>query len=132
MLVGMEKQERFFFRLPVKLEVKYKFVPDGVITSRDKGLMQGTTENLSGGGLLLRGEEPPVEIIGDLLSGRMGVAVSLSLPGGEAKALARVAWVEGVGRIGSDVYMGLKFQEITDHTRDRIIQFLLDSFLPTE
>ncbi len=129
MLVGLDKQERLFFRLPVALKATYRFIPDEPEFGAYRTAREGVVENLSGGGLLLRTEEPPVELVGDLLSGRLGLAIRLDLPGGPVEALARVAWIESEGRIGSDVHMGLGFQEITTEDRDRVIRAVVDAFM---
>ena len=130
MLVGLDKQERLFFRLPTALQVSYRFIPDDPNLGAYLETRRGVVENLSSGGLLMRTEEPPVELVGDLLSGRVVLAVQLELPDGPLDALARVVWIEGEGRIGSEVRMGLGFQEITSPDRDRITRAVIEAFAP--
>ncbi len=128
MLVGLDKQERLFFRLPTALQASYRFIQEEPGSGMDRVPRTGVVENLSGGGLLLRTEEPPVEMVGDLLSGRVALAFHLELPDGPLDALARVVWIEGEGRLGSDVCMGLEFQEITSRDRDRVIRTVIQAF----
>ena len=132
MLVGLDRQDRVFVRLPVELPVEYLFVTDGSFDLDQGPRMGGTVETPSGGGLLLRTAAPPIEIVGELLSNRIGVALSFELPDGEAEpvwALATVARVEGVGLPGGEVRLGLRFQEITMATRDRIMAYVVGSYL---
>ncbi len=128
MLVGLDKQERMFFRLPTALEAWYRFIQEEPAYGVEAVPRRGIVENLSGGGLLLKTEEPPVELVGDLLSGRIGLALHLDLPDGPLDALGRVVWIEGEGRVGSDVCMGVGFQEITSTDRDRLIRTVIQAF----
>jgi hypothetical protein len=129
MLLGLDKQDRIHFRLPLCLEVNYRYFTELEPPREEEPIHVGRTENLSNGGLLLNADDPPLELAGDLLSGRVGLALSIELAGGEpVRALARVAWIEGLGQ-GGGCRMGLRFQEITGRSRDRITDLLLETYL---
>ena len=130
MLLGLDKQDRLNFRIAVELPVRYLYIPDGALPRQGEEFLLGTAENLSRGGMLLRTDEPPLGLVGDLLSGRMGMALTIDLGDGEpAKALARVAWVEGMGQ-GEQIRIGVKFHEITTETKDRITEYVVSQYLP--
>ncbi len=85
-------ERREFIRVRAELPVKYKLLSDDAGFESDE-ILEGTTKNLSGGGLLLVGNIPNTDWITALLMERIVIGINLFLPDeGEAvKALTRVA-----------------------------------------
>lgn len=132
---SLEVENREFIRVKASLPVEYKFLgrkkdhPDLGVT------FQGKTENLSGGGILLKGPLPDPDWVSQLLMQKIAVGVKLSLPGEKIPvvALCRAAWIEGTQK-GSgkkkDVYFGLAFREISLKDRDRIFEYVIKDQMP--
>jgi c-di-GMP-binding flagellar brake protein YcgR len=110
--------------------VRYSFV-GRVPPSASAQFVEGTTDNISGGGLKLVGKLPNTDWIASLLLQHIAVAVEVHLPDGEepVRALARTAWVELHDKKKLDFLMGLRFREISRDDRERVIQFVIKSQL---
>jgi c-di-GMP-binding flagellar brake protein YcgR len=125
----MERRE--FIRVRAELPVKYRFLSHepGLVTDE---ILDGSTNNLSGGGLLLVGEVPNADWITGLLMERIVVGVNLILPGAPepVKALTRVAWVEALDERAHRCSLGLKFKEITKEHLDRIFKYVIKAQMP--
>lgn len=123
-------QKREFVRVNVSLPVRYKFLSPHC-EKKDDRVYEGTTANISAGGLLLNGALPGNDWVVDLLLYRVVIGLNLLLPDSEEslKALARVAWVESLTAQGQCA-MGLLFKEIERESQDRIVQFIIRSQMP--
>lgn len=124
-------ERREFIRVRAELPVKYKFL------SHDPGfgseqVYDGTTNNLSGGGLLLLGTVPNADWITGLLMERIVIGVNVFLPGGgkPVKALTRTAWIEALDEKAQQCSLGLKFKEVTKEHLDRIFRFVIKAQIP--
>jgi c-di-GMP-binding flagellar brake protein YcgR len=96
-------------------------------------IYEGTTSNISGGGLLLLGKIPILNWIPDMLMQKIVVGINLLLPAQDTpiKALTRVAWIETVDEKTHRCAMGLKFKEITQEDKDRIFKFIIRAQMPS-
>ncbi len=126
-----DAERREFIRVRAELPVKYKFL------SRDPGfasdeIYTGTTNNLSGGGLLLVGSVPNTDWITDLLMERIAVGVNIFVPSHPepVKALTRVAWIEAMDERAHGCSMGLKFKEVTKEHLDKIFKYVIKAQMP--
>jgi c-di-GMP-binding flagellar brake protein YcgR len=119
-------ERRDFIRVRAELVVKYKFLSheEGLVTDE---VLDGTTSNLSGGGLLLIGAIPNTDWITGMLMERIVIGVNLMLPGDPepVKALTRVAWVEALDGRAQRCSMGLRFKEITKEHLDKVFKFVI-------
>ena len=130
--MSQSTERREFFRTRADVEVQYRFLAD-YLQDPDLGKMfRGTTNNLSGGGLLLHGILPKLEWVPDLLMQKMAVGVSLQLPTENAPVLglARVAWIETIDDRTRHCRLGLRYREITTADRDRLFQFVIHQQVP--
>lgn len=127
-----EQERREFVRVNLDIPVTYKFLSQHRGDSELDHTYRGTTQNISAGGMLLRGEIPLIPWIPELLMQKMLLGVSLGIPdeGPPLRALARVAWIETVEEPTLRCRMGLAFREITVTDRERIFQFVLKSLMP--
>ena len=127
-----ESERREFVRIKTNLSVRYKLLSRTGEGIEDK-IREGTTQNLSGGGLLLMGEIPNIAMIPDLLMEKIVVGVNLILPdaGESVKALTRVAWAEAFEESSEKCALGLKFKEITKEHQDLIFRFIIKSKMPS-
>lgn len=123
-------QKREFVRVAVDLKARYKFLSPHC-DKVDNRVFEGTTSNISAGGLLLKGQLPGNDWVVDLLLYRVVIGLNLLLPDSDVplKALARVAWIESLTAQG-DCSMGLLFKEVERDTQDRIVQFIIRSQMP--
>ena len=123
---GSEKRQ--FVRVPVDIEVKYRFIgPSGVAPTPD-ATYSGKTGNVGAGGLLLVAQLPEAELIADLLMGKVAVALELFLPEHDSiSALSRVAWLETVDEQNNTCSIGLTFKEITASAQDALFRFVINS-----
>jgi len=124
-------ERREFIRVCVALPVKYKFLSHEPGFPSDE-ILEGSTDNLSGGGLKLLGPVPNLDWLAGLLSRRIAVGVNIFLPGQAraVKALTRTLWVEGLQKRAQSCLLGLRFREISREDRERIVQFIIKSQMP--
>jgi hypothetical protein len=68
-----------------------------------------------------------MDMMGDLLTGRVPVGVILTLPDGQEPvcALTRVAWIESLDVDTGRCRMGMRYQELTVADQDRILSFVI-------
>jgi hypothetical protein len=123
--VGSERRE--FTRLPSSLPVRYKFVSSAVQDPAMDRVCEGTTTNLSLGGLLLVGPIPRLEWLKDLLVGKMNVGVNIYLPTSvdPLKALCRFAWVDAMEEGEMAARIGLRTQEMPADHRKLLTDYLV-------
>jgi c-di-GMP-binding flagellar brake protein YcgR len=124
-----ESERREFVRIKIDVPVRYKLLSKSVDVGTD--VYEGTTGDLSGGGLLLVGRiSNPAWIVG-LLTQKIVVGVNILLPASAdpIKALCRVAWVEAAETEGGRVALGLKFKEISRDSLDEIFKFVIKAQL---
>jgi len=129
MAENSRQEQRKFVRIDSSLPVKYRFVslsPD----FDDDRVYEGRTDNIGGGGLLLTGQVPAVDWITELLMEKIRLAVTVELPGGKVKAIARVAWLEAIDQNTEVCQLGLTFKEITGENRDRILDLVIKAHAP--
>lgn len=125
-----QSDRRDFVRVAVSLPVRYKFLTPGA-DKRDDTVYDGTTSNISAGGILLRGKIPANDWLVELLLQKVVLGINMLLPGTQdpVKALARVSWVEGL-TVQAQCAMGLIFKEISKENQDKIVQFIIRSQMP--
>jgi c-di-GMP-binding flagellar brake protein YcgR len=127
-----ESEKRDFIRIKVSVPVKYKLVSDEINDPDLDEIHDGSTANLSGGGLLLSGKIPDLDWLAAMLTGKMTVGVSMQLPTSEepVRALTRVAWIEGIDESAQTADLGLRFVEITQESQDAILAFVIKTKMP--
>ena len=98
--------QRVFYRLPTVLPIQYRVVIAGAETTRH----QGTTHNLSAGGMLLVTAPLPEPLVERLFDESAQVVVELPLEGAGRTIVSktRLVWVEG-GRGDAQGRLGLRF-----------------------
>lgn len=122
---------RVFSRIELELGVRYRFLPTHpAVSVPGPESMQGSTTNLSAGGLLLVAHLPTGTSFADLLLGRLNVGVEVDLPQSDGgfftvRAICRVAWMEDVEEHTGNCNLGLAFQEITLEHRDRVVDHVI-------
>lgn len=128
-----EQERREFVRVKLEVPVRYKFLAKERSEPEFEHVYEGTTWNISGGGLLLAGRIPVFSWLPDLLLSKILIGVNILLPGTDnpIKALARVAWIETIDEGTQRCGIGLKFREITTADRDQIFQFVIRSQMPS-
>ncbi len=122
-----ESERREFTRLRHNVGVRYKFISSSIQGPDIERVHDGTTGNLSIGGLLLVGPIPDLGWLRELLVGRMHLGVNVAIPPGiePIKALTRVAWIEAVDDAARGVRLGLRIQEMPADHRRRLSEFLV-------
>ena len=122
-----DSDRREFTRLRSALAVRYKFISSSERDPLMERICEGTTANISVGGLLLLGPLPKMEWLKDLLVGRMSIGINLTLSLGDKpiKALTRIIWVEAMeeGEVG--LRMGLRIVEMPPDHRRMLSDFLI-------
>lgn len=114
-------ERRQFIRVRTAIPVRYKFVtPSGEKVS--DALYEGSTVNLSSGGLLLLGKLPDPSVLVDLLMQRTWISLNMMLPGDAApvKAIARAVWAERYDEATGMFPVGYYFEEIADADKSQI------------
>ena len=130
---GFDSERREFVRIRVALPVRYKFLSrdlDGVPESQV--IYEGSTNNISGGGLLLKARVPHLQWLPDLLMQKIVIGMNLVLPNNDlaVKALTRVAWIEAIEEGSQKCQLGLRFKEIAQEDEDRILQYIIRCQMP--
>ena len=133
MEISFFSENRDYLRVRAEVPVRYRFLSNTINHPSLGEMFEGVTQDLSGGGILLKGRVPEQAWIPELLMERITLAVSIYLPDAHepVKALARVAWLNtGEGRNEDICDMGLKFREVTREAQDRVFQYILGDLLP--
>ncbi len=130
---GFESEKREFVRIRVAIPVRYKFLSrDAEYATTIDEIHEGSTANLSGGGLLLKARIPDVTWLAPLLTERIVIGVNILLPRDEVavKALTRVSWIEAIDQDTQKCQLGLRFKEIGQDDEDRILQYIIRCQMP--
>ena len=122
----LQHEHRVFYRLPSRIDVRFRFF-DAKEHGAGPEWRDAVSKNLSAGGLLLDAVLPSLQMMGDLLSGRIPVGVSFGLNDGQEPitAMTRVAWLEGLDVTEGSCCMGLRFHEVTGASQDRILDYVI-------
>jgi hypothetical protein len=124
-----ESEKREFVRVGMAVPVQYRLVPQGAEVSVPSEILEGETQNIGAGGILLVGAIPDPAVVTDLLLQKIVVGVRIFLPGEDkpVEALARVAWLEAVDHDKHRCSLGLAFKEITSDAQDTLFRFIIGS-----
>jgi len=124
-----ESERREYARIRRAMEVRFKYISGTVKDPEIDLVYEGSTLNVSMGGLLLVGPIPRMEWLKDLLLGHIQVGVNLTVPLNVApvKALTRLSWIEAREPQALTFRMGLRILDMpADHRR------ILSDFLSRE
>ena len=124
-----ESEKREFVRIGVSVPVKYRLISQSPDVTVPKDYLEGETQNIGAGGILLVGPIPHADLVTDLLVQKVVVGVRIHLPGEEkpVEALARVAWLEAIDQDEHRCSLGLTFKEITSDAQDTLFRFIISS-----
>ena len=118
---------RDYPRLKCTLLVRYKFLSTTLKDPALETIYEGTTTNLSMGGLLMTGPIPHLDWLKDLLLGRISVGINFVLPGHEVpvKALSKLSWLEAKDEEAMSFRIGLRIVDIPGDHRRTLSEFLM-------
>lgn len=122
-----ERERREFVRVKSEVAVRYRFLSHDP-SFEATGYTDGTTRDVSGGGVLMVALVPDADWIPGLLTERIFLGIELDLPGGDepVRALTRAAWVQADVQAKDDgCLMGLRFKEITRDDLDRVFKYVI-------
>ena len=124
-----ESEKREFVRVGVAVPVKFRLISQSRDVSVPDDYLEGETQNIGAGGILLVGPIPQPELITELLIQKVVVGVRIFLPGEDrpVEALARVAWLEAIDQEQNLCSLGLAFKEITSDAQDTLFRFIISS-----
>ena len=124
-----ESEKREFVRVGVAVPVKYRFVAQSPDVAVPDDYMEGETQNIGAGGILLVGPIPSMDLVTDLLVQKVVVGVRIFLPGEKepVEALARTTWLEAIDQEENRCSLGLAFKEITTDAQDTLFRFIISS-----
>ena len=130
---GYEQERREFVRIRIEIPVRYKFLCKTRTDKELEHIYEGSTSNISGGGLLLLGKIPVLGWIPELLMQKIVVGCNIMLPDFDQpiKVLTRVAWIETVDEQTLRCAVGLRFKEVTNEDRDRLFHFVIKAQMPS-
>ncbi len=125
-----ESERRGYVRVGAELPVHYKFFSQEDDLGQEEE-MEGVTENVSAGGVLLVAQIPNMDWITSLLRQKMYLGIRLDLPGSEpVKTLARVAWVGAMDEDARTCNLGLQFKEITKDDQEKLFKYVISTRMP--
>ena len=121
-----QTERREFVRISSDVPVRYKFLSKTVPVDGE-GIYEGTTNHVSGHGMLLVGKIPGLTWIPGLLMEEIILGVNILLPSTDIpiKALARVAWVESITKGSDKCPMGLHFKEVSKESQDELLKYVI-------
>ncbi len=124
-----ESEKREFVRVGVAVPVQYRLIPQVGDAKAPPDLLEGETQNIGAGGILLVGPIPDPAVVTELLLQKVVIGLRIFLPGEEkpVEALARVAWLEAIDRDEKRCSLGLSFKEITSEAQDILFRFIIGS-----
>ena len=132
MALSFDQEKREFVRIKLAIPIRYKFLAENSKDPRLDKSYQGSTSNISGGGLLLAGPIPDPNWIPDILLQRIVIGINFLLPDQDSmvKAITRASWIEARKETSEHWLIGLRFKEITQEDKEKIFQFIIKSQLP--
>ncbi len=121
-----DSDRRDFTRIRTSVQVRYKFLSSAVRDPEFETVFEGSTINLSLGGLLLVGGIAKIEWVKDLLLGHIQIGVNLALPTSATpvKALTRLSWIEARDPDAMAFRMGLRIVDLPAESRSHLSEFL--------
>jgi len=121
-----ESDRRSFPRVRKAVPVRFKFLSSSVKDPEIEAVYEGSTQDLSLGGLLLLGPVPRMEWLKDLLLGHIQIGINLALPTSftTVKALTRLSWIEARDPDALTFRMGLRVVDIPSDSRSALSDFL--------
>ncbi|HUW57746.1 MAG TPA: PilZ domain-containing protein [Planctomycetota bacterium] len=124
-----ESEKREFVRVGVAVPVKFRLISQHPELTVPDDYLDGETQNIGAGGILLVGPIPRSDLVTELLVQKVVVGVRIFLPGEEkpVEALARVAWLEAIDEEQKQCSLGLAFKEITSEAQDTLFRFIISS-----
>ena len=124
-----ESEKREFVRVGVAVPVQYRLIAQVGEAKVPPDLLEGETQNIGAGGILLVGPIPDPGVVTDLLLQKTVIGVRIFLPGEDkpVEALARVAWLEAIDQDQKRCSLGLSFKEITSDAQDILFRFIISS-----
>lgn len=124
-----ESEKREFVRVGVAVPVKFRLISQSRDVTVPEDYLEGETQNIGAGGILLVGPIPYSDFITELLTQRVVIGVRIFLPGEDkpVEALARVAWLEAIDQEENRCSLGLAFKEITSEAQDTLFRFIISS-----
>jgi len=118
-------------RLPRPIGIKFKIVSTD---SKVKLFKRGRTytRNISGSGMFLELSRVSEGVVERLLSGKNRITLELTIPGHRSKIriIGKAVWTDRKGVAGHRAHgVGIRFVEITEKDRERLIYYMLDLIL---
>jgi len=123
-------EHRESVRLGQDIPVEYNFINE-VKSVELSQMREGTIHNVSSGGVQLEVENLRDEWTNGLYSGLIKIGLKIKLPGEKQiiRALAKVIWLTKSWQETNRYIMGLEFLDITTADRDKITNYILNSYL---
>ncbi len=122
----LNSARREFVRIHTDIPVRYKFLSKDIDLGDDQ-ICEGTTNCISGGGLLLQGRIPSLNWIPALLMSKIHLGLNILLPSGDEpiKALCACSWIEEIPEGSDRCTIGLRFDNIAKDKQDEILKYLI-------
>jgi c-di-GMP-binding flagellar brake protein YcgR len=119
-------ERRKYYRLNFELDVRYKFVSQ-VLQIQQNKFFEGKSNNISIGGILLKGVVPEISYISGLFLGEIRILLYIFLPLQDEpiKAIGELRHIEIVDKNIKLYTMGLEFIEITAENKNRLTEFIV-------
>lgn len=124
-----ESEKREFVRVGAVVPVKFRLISQDPEVEVPDDFLDGETQNIGAGGMLLTGAMPQYELITELLMQKVVIGVRIDLPGASepVEAIARVAWLDAIDEEAGKCSLGLAFKEITSDAQDALFRFIISS-----
>ena len=129
---SLKSENRKFIRVVTELSADYKFLGDESSFPDLGKMFKGTIRSIGAGGLMLCGPLADRSWIPRFIWQKIVIGVKFHPPNDERQiaALCRVAWIEDDEKGDSnDVKFGLIFREISNRDQDRVIDFVIHSYM---
>jgi len=124
----LNSARREFVRVHTDIPVRFKFLSKEIELGSDQ-ISEGTTNSISGGGLLLQGRVPSLNWIPAMLMGKIHIGINILLPSSDEpiKALCACSWIEEITEGSERCTIGLRFENIEKDKQDQILKYLIKS-----
>ncbi|MCP4649266.1 MAG: PilZ domain-containing protein [PVC group bacterium] len=127
------QERRYYKRCSVELPVKLSFISDEVKTQVVE-FYEAHTIDISGGGLAIKVQSLDREIIPQINVGviRCGIKLHIPIYAEQIMMLTKSAWIMrqlSMGPEDSGYIIGVQFTDITTVNKDKIIGFIVGSYL---
>ncbi len=122
----MASGRRSFVKVSIDVPVRYKFLSKSIDVP-DREVHEGSTNNLSGSGLVLLAKIPDGETLIHLLTNEILIGLNIQLPSQDepVKALGSLSFIEALPEMPGKCGLNVRFLDMPKEDSDQILRYTI-------